>query len=163
MNPKYDVLILGASYGSLFSTKLLLAGHSATLVCTPPTAEIINREGTVVRLPIRGRETPVEVASKGLEGTLSASAPDSADPGKFDLVVLAMQEPQYRCLGRFRAGCGHACEPRPASLSPTRRGEECPSSRPSDKLQNGPIRIRRAHHDAAKPGGRHQRDPFRSG
>ena len=50
MNPKYDVLILGASYGSLFSTKLLLAGHSATLVCTPPTAEIINREGTVVRL-----------------------------------------------------------------------------------------------------------------
>ena len=98
-NPKYDVLILGASYGSLFSTKLLLAGHSATLVCTPPTAELINREGTVVRLPIRGREAPVEVASKGLEGTLSASAPESVDPGKFDLVVLAMQEPQYGSEG----------------------------------------------------------------
>ena len=98
-NPKYDVLILGASYGSLFSTKLLLAGHSATLVCTQPTAELINREGTVVRLPIRGREAPVEVASKGLEGTLSASAPESVDPGKFDLVVLAMQEPQYGSEG----------------------------------------------------------------
>ena len=98
-NLKYDVLILGASYGSLFSTKLLLAGHSATLVCTQPTAELINREGTVVRLPIRGREAPVEVASKGLEGTLSASAPESVDPGKFDLVVLAMQEPQYGSEG----------------------------------------------------------------
>ena len=98
-NPKYDVLILGASYGSLFSTKLLLAGHSATLVCTPPTAELINHEGTVVRLPIRGRDTPVEIASKELEGTLSASAPDSVEPGKFDLVVLAMQEPQYGSEG----------------------------------------------------------------
>ena len=28
MNSKYDVLILGASYGSLFGTKLLLAGHA---------------------------------------------------------------------------------------------------------------------------------------
>ena len=28
--PKYDVLILGASYGSLVGTKLLLAGHSVT-------------------------------------------------------------------------------------------------------------------------------------
>ena len=98
-NPKYDVLILGASYGSLFSTKLLLAGHSATLVCTPPTAELINHKGTVVRLPIRGRDTPVEIASKELEGTLSASAPDSVEPGKFDLVVLAMQEPQYGSEG----------------------------------------------------------------
>jgi len=28
-----NVLILGASYGSLLASKLLLAGHSATLVC----------------------------------------------------------------------------------------------------------------------------------
>ena len=58
---KYNVLILGASYGSLFGTKLLLAGHSVTLVCTPPTAELISREGTVVRFPIRGRDTSVEI------------------------------------------------------------------------------------------------------
>ena len=92
MNPKYDVLILGASYGSLFSTKLLLAGHSATLVCTPPTAELINREGTVVRFPIRGREGMVEIASGGLGGALTATAPEGADPAAFDLVVLGMQE-----------------------------------------------------------------------
>ena len=99
MRPSYDVLILGASYGSLFGTKLLLAGHSVTLVCTKPTAELINRDGTVVRFPVRGRETPVEISSKGLEGKLSATVPDGADPGEFDLVVLGMQEAQYGSQG----------------------------------------------------------------
>ena len=95
----YNVLILGASYGSLFGTKLLLAGHSAKLVCTKPTADLINRDGTVVRFPIRGRETPVEIASKKLPGKLSASAPEAVDPGGFDLVVLGMQESQYGSEG----------------------------------------------------------------
>ena len=96
---KYNVLILGASYGSLFGTKLLLAGHSVTLVCTKPTAELINRDGTVVRFPVRGRERPVEISSKGLEGELSARAPDALDPGDFDLAVLGMQEAQYGSEG----------------------------------------------------------------
>ena len=99
MKSKYDVLILGASYGSLFGTKLLLAGHSVTLVCTEPTAELINRDGTVVRFPVRGRETLVEISSTGLGGPLSASAPDGVDPGGFDLVVLGMQESQYGSEG----------------------------------------------------------------
>ena len=51
----HNVLILGASYGSLFGTKLLMAGHRVSFVCTRPTAELINREGTVVRFPIKGR------------------------------------------------------------------------------------------------------------
>lgn len=95
----YDVLILGASYGSLFGTKLLLAGHSATLVCTKPTAELINREGTVVRFPIRGRDGHVEIASDGLAGTLAAATPDAVEPADFDLVVLGMQEAQYGSPG----------------------------------------------------------------
>ena len=92
---KYSVLVLGASYGSLFGTKLLMAGHQVTLVCTPPTAELINREGTSVRFPIRGRDGLVEIASPALPGALSASAPDGVDPADFDLVVLGMQEAQY--------------------------------------------------------------------
>ena len=116
MNPKYNVLILGASYGSLFGTKLLLAGHSVTLVCTKPTAELINREGTVVRLPIRGRETPVEISSKGLDGKLSASAPDAVDPSAFDLVVLGMQEPQYGSEG-VRELMGRVAAARAPSLA----------------------------------------------
>ena len=43
-----NILILGASYGSLLATKLLMAGHNVTLVCRTKTAELINREGTEV-------------------------------------------------------------------------------------------------------------------
>jgi hypothetical protein len=95
MQAKYRVLILGASYGSLLGTKLLLAGHAVRLVCTRATAELINRAGTVVRLPIRDRKTPVTIYSKDIDADLSASTPDAVDPADFDLVVLAMQEPHY--------------------------------------------------------------------
>ena len=95
----HRVLILGASYGSLFGTKLLMAGQSVTLVCTRPTAELINREGTLVRFPIRDRESLLEMDSRRLPGALSASTPEKVDPGAFDLVVLGMQEAQYGSQG----------------------------------------------------------------
>jgi len=94
-----DVLILGASYGSLFGTKLLMAGHRVSLVCTKPTADLINRDGTIVRMPIKGRPAPVDIASKQLPGTLSAATPEDVDPGAFDLIVLGMQEAQYGAAG----------------------------------------------------------------
>jgi hypothetical protein len=99
MKTKYDVLVLGASYGSLFSTKLLMAGHRVTLVCTRSTAELINREGTVVRFPMKGRDSVVEVNSRQCDGQISARTPDEVDPARFDLVVLGMQEPQYGAQG----------------------------------------------------------------
>ena len=43
------VLILGASYGSLLSTKLLMAGHDVTLICRSASAALINSVGTEVR------------------------------------------------------------------------------------------------------------------
>ena len=96
---KYNVLILGASYGSLFGTKLLMAGHRVTLVCTKSTADLINREGTIVRMPIKGREGLLDISSKTLPGTLSAATPEAVDPGSFDLIVLGMQEAQYGASG----------------------------------------------------------------
>ena len=95
----HKVLILGASYGSLFGTKLLMAGHSVSLVCTKPTADLINREGTIVRMPIKGRSAPLDIASTQLSGALSAATPDAVDPGAFDLIVLGMQEAQYGASG----------------------------------------------------------------
>jgi ketopantoate reductase PanE/ApbA-like protein len=95
----HDVLILGASYGSLLATKLALAGHRVTLVCTRPTAELINREGTVVRFPVKGRDALLEIPSKALPGTVAARTPEDADPAAFDLVVLAMQEAHYGAAG----------------------------------------------------------------
>jgi len=99
MGAKYNVLILGASYGSLLGTKFLLAGHSVRLVCTRSTADLINRDGTLVRLPIRDRKTPVEIFSNKIDAELSASAPDAVKPADYDLVVLAMQESQYGAHG----------------------------------------------------------------
>jgi hypothetical protein len=95
----YNVLIFGASYGSLLATKLLAAGHSAKLVCVPAEVELINKEGTLVRMPVKGREGLVEVRSRELPGKLSADVPSAVKPVGYDLVVLAMQEPQYRSAG----------------------------------------------------------------
>ena len=89
------ILILGASYGSLLSTKLLMAGHDVTLVCMPAEAELINAEGTVVRLTLRGEDQPRLIRSGDQPGTLNAVVPGDADPGSYDLVGMAMQEPQY--------------------------------------------------------------------
>jgi hypothetical protein len=95
----YRVLILGASYGSLFGTKLVMAGQHVVLVCTPSTADLINREGTVVKFAVKGRDGLLDVASGKLPGRLSAAAPDGIDPASFDLVVLGMQEAQYGSPG----------------------------------------------------------------
>ena len=94
-----DTMIMGASYGSLLAIKLLLAGHDAKLVCLPDEAALINDEGQLVRMPARGRDDPVEVHSSRLPGNLSAATPADVDPADYDLIVLAMQEPQYRAPG----------------------------------------------------------------
>jgi hypothetical protein len=95
----YDILILGASYGSLLASKLLFAGHRVHFVCLPKEAELIATQGFRVRMPVRGRERPVEVDSRLLPGTVSASGPADVNPASYDIVALAMQEPQYRLPG----------------------------------------------------------------
>jgi hypothetical protein len=94
-----QILILGASYGSLLAIKLLLAGHTVRLVCLPAEADLINKEGVRVRMPVKGREGLIEVDSRKLRGKLSASLPAEVKPADYDLVALAMQEPQYRSPG----------------------------------------------------------------
>ncbi len=90
-----DVLVLGASYGSLLGTKLLMAGHNVTLVCRKKTAELINRDGTQVRIKLRDEPMHRPIFSRDLPGTLDAAAPEDVDLSRYDLVGLAMQEPQY--------------------------------------------------------------------
>lgn len=97
--PKYNTLILGASYGSLLGTKLLLAGHNVHLICLPDEAALFNKEGARIRMPIRGRDDLIEIDSRKLPGKLSAGGPADVDPSDYDLIGLAMQEPQYRSPG----------------------------------------------------------------
>jgi hypothetical protein len=99
MQKTYKILIMGASYGSLLGTKLALAGHSTHLICLPAEADLINKEGAVVRLPVKGREGLVEVNSKKLPGKITAGGTAGVKPSDHDLVALAMQEPQYRSPG----------------------------------------------------------------
>jgi hypothetical protein len=90
-----NVLILGASYGSLLATKLLMAGHNVTLVCRKNTAELINRDGTEVRIRLRDEATHRAIFSRDLPGKLDAVTPQDVEMSRYDLVGLAMQEPQY--------------------------------------------------------------------
>ena len=97
--PPARVLILGASYGSLLAARLIMAGHIAHLICRTATAALMNSAGSIVRLPVKGREGLVEVNSRAFGDRLTASTPANVDPSAFDLAVLAMQEPQYAMPG----------------------------------------------------------------
>jgi len=99
MPAKNKILLLGASYGSLLASKLLMAGHTVRLVCLPAEADLMNKEGFRVRMPVKGRTGLVEIDSRKLPGSMSAGGANEFDPAEFDLVGLAMQEPQYRSPG----------------------------------------------------------------
>ena len=95
MATSYKILIMGASYGSLLGAKMALAGHTVKLVCLPEEVELINSEGARVRMAARGVEGLVELDSQTMPGDLSAAGPGDVDPADYDLIALAMQEPQY--------------------------------------------------------------------
>ncbi len=99
MPATYNILLMGASYGSLLASKLLFGGHSIHLVCLPAEADLINAEGFKIRLPVRGRKDPVLLESRKLPGKVTAGPATGVDPRQYDLVGLCMQEPQYRSPG----------------------------------------------------------------
>ena len=81
----HRILILGASYGSLFATKCLMAGHDVTLVCRRATAELINTRGTEVRIRLKGEDTHRAIRSAAL-------------PGRHGLAALCRSDcRQWRC------------------------------------------------------------------
>jgi len=93
---QYKILILGASYGSLLGTKMALAGHTVKLVCLPEEAALINAEGARVRLPAQDVDGLIDLNTKTMPGDVSAGGPSDVHPADYDLLGLAMQEPQYR-------------------------------------------------------------------
>ena len=97
--PAYKILIMGASYGSLLASKILFGGHSVHLVCLPAEADLINAEGFRVRVPVKGRADRVEIDSRKLPGKVTAGGADGVNPADYDLVGLAMQEPQFGSPG----------------------------------------------------------------
>ena len=96
MSTTFNILILGASYGSLLGSKIALAGHAAKLVCLPEEVRLINEKGARVLMPVKGVEGLVELNTQTMPGEVSADGPGTVNPADYDLVALAMQEPQYR-------------------------------------------------------------------
>src|SRR5260221_4733217 len=99
MPATYKILIMGASYGSLLASKILFGGHSVHLVCLPAEADLINGEGFRVRMPVKGRKDQIEIDSRKLPGKVTAGGAAGVNPKHYDLIGLAMQEPQYRSPG----------------------------------------------------------------
>src|SRR5437660_5525859 len=99
MPATYNILIMGAAYGSLLASKMLFGGHKIHHVCLPAEADLINAEGFRVRLPVRGRKELVELDSRKLPGKVTAGGAAGVNPKDYDLIGLAMQEPQYRTTG----------------------------------------------------------------
>src|SRR6478735_8690562 len=97
--PAYNILILGAAYGSLLASKMLFGGHKIHHICLPAEADLINAEGFRVRLPVKGRKDPVVLDSTKLPGKVTAGPATGVNPKDYDLIGLAMQEPQYRSPG----------------------------------------------------------------
>ena len=68
-------------------------------MCLPAEADLINAEGFRVRLPVKGRKDQIEIDSRKLPGKVTAGGAAGVNPADYDLVGLAMQEPQYRSAG----------------------------------------------------------------
>ena len=95
----YNILIMGASYGSLLATKLLFGGHKVKLVCLPAEAEAIkvfahNLKDLLLAAPAGARptlgldpgiRTGVKVAALDATGKVVATATVYPFPPRNDL------------------------------------------------------------------------------
>ena len=116
MPATYNILIMGASYGSLLASKMLFGGHQIHLVCLPAEADLINAEGFRVRLPIKGRKDPVEIDSRKLPGKVTAGGP----PASIRRTTISSGS---RCRSRNTA------RPACANCSMRWRSRACPACR----------------------------------
>jgi len=104
MSTRHKILIMGASYGSLLGTKLALAGHAVHLICLPAEADLINKEGAIVRMPVKDAKAWFEINSKKLPGTMTAGGTAGVKPSDYDTGRAGdAGGRQYRSPGRARA------------------------------------------------------------
>jgi hypothetical protein len=78
-----NVLILGASYGSLLATKIVLAGHNAKMICLPAESDLFNAEGAIIRTPVKGRDGLVEIRTRRIGWPIIGWRPRRLRSGRF--------------------------------------------------------------------------------
>lgn len=100
MTTTIRILILGASYGILPATKLSLAGHAVTLLGKAEEVAQLAQSGTELLIPAKEDGRPLSIKlpvhDKPSAGVLAVTTPEQVRPADYDLIVLAMQEPQYK-------------------------------------------------------------------
>lgn len=88
------ILVLGCSYGLLPAMRLAFAGCRVTMVGRADEVATMASQDLTVHLPDRhGGAGHVLRARSGQD--IALTTPDQADPAAADMVLLAMQEPQY--------------------------------------------------------------------
>jgi len=90
-----SVLFLGASFGAVLGMRIAAAGHKVTFVCRQDEADLINARKLFLRVPTKQGAAPLEIGAQHCKVMPDACVPGDADPRAYDLVCLAMQEPQY--------------------------------------------------------------------
>lgn len=83
------VLMIGASYGLLPAAKIVAAGHRVTVVGRQAEINAIRQSGVEIEFGTGQTLTP----PLG-DAALSLAIPEAVEPADFDLVLLAVQEPQ---------------------------------------------------------------------
>lgn len=89
------ILIFGASYGILASFKFLLAGYDVVCICKKDEAKYLNKNGFLINIP-GYLKTKLNIESKNLKGRFFPTEPNNIDLSKIKIVILAMQEDQYK-------------------------------------------------------------------
>lgn len=84
-------LVIGASYGLLPAAKIAASGHAVTVVGRAEEVRAIRHSGASVTFGASERLIPPTGPH-----ALSFATPDVVDPSEFDIVFLALQEPQAR-------------------------------------------------------------------
>ena len=85
----YRVLVVGASYGLLPASRIAVGGHHVTVVGRTEEITAIAASGVVIAFSEERHLRP----PMGDDG-LSLRTPATVEPADFDLVLLAVQEPQ---------------------------------------------------------------------
>jgi hypothetical protein len=96
-----DILLLGANYGLLPAVRCALAGHRVTVVCRPDEQAALASQGVDLDIGRRDGRPGKHIGLPAAPGRAKARDclglldPAAAEPSDFDLVILAMAEPQY--------------------------------------------------------------------
>lgn len=91
MERRVKTLIVGSSYGLLLAAKISTAGHPVTVVGRKTEISTIKEQGVCVTFP-DGQGLRPEIGQDGIQ----FKTPDAVTPSDFDLVFLAIQEPQAK-------------------------------------------------------------------